>query len=148
MRLGKVIWCTVILLVLVIFSSIAYFAFYYFTSGGSGSPEEATRLRAIVENIISPEAGEGIHFEYAAKRFKNGEWVLGIGRDSHAWMSSYRGGGTIVVKDSRGQVRCFFGHVCGPGGHDVYMLKASSLDDFYKRLGEYKTFTEYQWPSK
>ena len=105
-------------------------------SNGKGSPEEAERLRVSLEAIADPESGEGCHSEYAAKRFKNGEWVLGIGRDSHAWLSSTRGGGTIVVKDSRGQVRCFFGHVCGHAGHEPFMEHADSLERFYTSISE------------
>jgi hypothetical protein len=144
-RRRAVIWGIAVGLV-VITSPFAIFIFYVRTSGGMGSAAEAARLRAVVEPIPNPEAGRGCHREYASKRFANGEWVLGIGRDSHDWMSKYRGGGTVVVKDSRGRVRCFFGHVCGPDGHAAYMDRARSLDDFYRNLADYNAFTEYQWP--
>ncbi len=145
-RRRAVIWAIVIAVGLAVASPFALFAFHIATSGGSGSPEEAAQLKAVVEAIPDPESGIGCHREYRSKRFENGEWVLGIGRDSHAVMSKYRGGGTVVLKDSRGQVRCFFGHVCGPGGHRHYWYQARSLDEFYKQLVEYGTFTEYQWP--
>lgn len=145
-RRRTLIWGIVIAIGLAVASPFAFFAFYIATSGGSGSADEAVRLRVIVEPIPDPEAGSGADREYAAKRFKNGEWVLGVGRDSHALMAKYCGGGTVVVKDSRGQVRCFFGHVCGSGGHEGYMSQAGTLDEFYTRLVEDGIFTEYQWP--
>jgi hypothetical protein len=99
-----------------------------------------------VEAIPDPEAGEGADPGYAAKRFKDGGWVLGIGRDSHGILSKYRGGGTMVVKDSRGRVRCYFGHVCGPRGLRAFMVEAQSPDEFHGRMTEYFGCTEYQWP--
>ena len=46
-------------------------------------------------------------------RFDDGAWLFGLCQSSHGvWK---RGGGTVVVKDSKGQVRAFFGHVCGDG---------------------------------
>lgn len=44
----------------------------------------------------------GCHPEYVSKQFPNGEWLLGIGRESHGPLSRYTGSGTFVMKDSRG----------------------------------------------
>jgi|SRR6516162_8273626 hypothetical protein len=106
------------------------------TSQGVGSVEEARRLRGIVEAIPTPEAGDGCHPEYASKRLESGDWVLGISRNSHSRMSSFRGGGTVVLKDSRGAIRCFFGHVCGPAGHRSFFNDVKTLDDYYQSLQE------------
>src|SRR4051794_26116441 len=121
--------------VLLVLSPFALFLAYLLTPDGEGSPAEAERLRAAVEAIPGPEDGRGFDRDYGAKRFPDGEWVLGIGRDSHALLARYRGGGTVVVKDSRGRVRCFFGHVCGPASHEAYWsVNAHSLDDFYRNM--------------
>lgn len=145
-RLRTVIWGLVIIIGVAIASPFLFFAFYLITSGDSNSKEEAVRLKAIVESIPDPKSGEGIHREYAYKQFKNGEWILGIGRDSHAWMSKYRGGGVMVVKDNKGKVRCFFGHVCGPDALEMHLGGTKSVDDFYTKMLTGKEFTEYQWP--
>ena len=146
LRRRTVFWLILAFLVLAVLSPIAIIAFYFETMGGAGSPSEAARLKEIVERIPDPESGQGVDPQYAAMRFKDGEWVLGIGRDSHGWMSKYRGGGTIVVKDSRGRVRCFFGHLCGSEFLGMCMSRGQSLDEFYKNLTEYGNFTEYGWP--
>jgi hypothetical protein len=139
------IGCGIALAVAVV-SPFALFALILVSPSGSGCADEAARLTAVVERIADPEAGQGVDPDYAAKRFKDGEWVVGIGRDSHGPLSSFRGGGTLVLKDSRGRVRCFFGHVCGPRGHVPYMDMAHSLDEFYKKLLDGDIFTEYQLP--
>ncbi len=130
-RRRTVLWIVAMGTVLIIGFPILFVGLYFVSTGGTGSADEAIRLKKIIERIPDPESGEGCDSEYAAKRFPNGEWVLGIGRDSHSMMSKYRGGGTVVVKDSRGRVRCFFGHVCGCG---MQTFDARSLDEFYKKL--------------
>jgi len=140
-----VMWSIVVAIGLLVVPPCLFIPFYFATTGGHGSVKEADRLKAVIEQIPRPEAGPVADEEYAFKRFENGEWVMGIGRDSHALMSMYRGGGTLVVRDSRGQVRCFFGHVCGRRGLAMYLHEAETLDEFYKGLVE-GPFTEWQWP--
>lgn len=113
-------------------------------SGGIGSMKEALRLRPMVEAMPEPEESFRDHSTQSVGiRFPNSEWVVGVTKDSHALYSEYTGGGTIVLKDSRGRVRCFFGHVCGSGN---FMLanKAKSLDEFDAALANF--FAEQQWP--
>jgi hypothetical protein len=76
---------------------------------GKGSPAYAAKWRARLHPLSDPDAARATHPEIEVLRFGNGEWVIGVSDDSHAshW------GGTVVVKDSTGQVRAFFGHVCG-----------------------------------
>jgi hypothetical protein len=136
---------TVIAVLFIFASPIMLVVLYLITSGGTGSASGAAELRAIVEPISDPEAGEGVDYQYAAKRFPNGEWVLSVSRDSHGVFSRFRGGGTIVFKDSRGQIRCFFGHVCGPRGQAPLVGSARSLDLLYRTLAD-QGFTEYEWP--
>ncbi|WP_171473212.1 hypothetical protein [Frigoriglobus tundricola] len=75
-----------------------------------GVPSIARQLIAEMEPVQDPETAVRLHPDWAGVRFKNGEWIFGRGFDSH-WISAGRG--TLVLKDSRGRVRVFFGHVCG-----------------------------------
>ncbi len=120
------------LLVLSPFFLVGFFFLYLWTSGGSGSADEADQLRRMIEKVSSPDDERLPISGYAAKRFDSGEWIVGIGTNSHGFLSKLRGGGTIVVKDSRDNIRCFLGHVCGSDDLRMRMKTASSLDDFYK----------------
>jgi len=68
-------------------------------------------------------------------KLPNGEWVFGYCNDSHGKLPGH-GGGTVVVRDSRGEVRVFFGHVCGDDYLQSYCNHSDSLDVFYKNLSE------------
>jgi hypothetical protein len=94
---------------------------------GRGWPAYAHRWADAFRDIPDPEAAQARYPEVTARRFENGEWAFGICSDSH---SSHRGG-TIMVKDSTGQVRAFFGHVCGEYFLESALRMAKSLDDFY-----------------
>lgn len=114
------------------------------TTGGMGSMKEAIRLRPVVEAMTEPEERFADHVkETVGLRFPNGEWVTRVAKDTHAWYSEWFGGGTVVLKDSRGRVRCFFGHVCGSCNLMV-ARDAKSLDEFDAALANF--FAEQQWP--
>jgi hypothetical protein len=86
-----------------------------------------------MESIDDPDTALQLHPDWVAFRFKDSEWVFGHGIDSHGFRS---GSGTLVVKDSRGRVRIFFGHVCGTNGpmwFEDYAHKMT-LDEFYERV--------------
>ena len=140
------IWPGPVGLALILGTMFLLLFFCLILSDGSGSPSGAARLRAIVEPIENPGAGEGIDPEYYARRFANGEWILGVSRDSHGLFCRLRGGGTVVFKDSRGCIRCFFGHLCGPRAPKWMLGEAQSLDDVYDLLTNQHRFTEYEWP--
>jgi hypothetical protein len=148
MQRRTAIYVIVAVVLMIIGSPFALLVLYVTTTGGMGSLREATKLKKIVERIPNPEVGIGTVHEYACKRSKNGEWVLGIARDSHGIMSALNGGGTMVVKDSRGQVRCFLGHVCGSGAQSEFWGTdhSESLDQFYTRLVESFRFVEHKLP--
>jgi hypothetical protein len=97
-----------------------------------GVPSVARRLKAEMEPISDPETAVREHPDWFALRFPNGEWVFGRGINSHDVFR--HGRGTLVVKDSRGQIRIFFGHVCGnKTGMDWCRTDVCrSLDNFYK----------------
>lgn len=113
-------------------------------SGGMGSMKEALRLRSMVESMPEPkESFWDRNKEAVGLCFPNGEWVMGVAKDSHTWYSDWFGGGTVVLKDSRGRVRCFFGHVCG-SCNLTFANDPKSLDEFDAAMSNH--FTEQQWP--
>src|SRR5262249_30232056 len=77
---------------------------------GEGSPAFRETWRARLRPLADPDAAAALYPDVEVVRFAGGEWVIGVSDDSHA--SAW--GGTVVVKDSTGRVRAFFGHVCGP----------------------------------
>jgi hypothetical protein len=108
---------------------------------GTGSPKYAEKWRSELARFNDPESATSRHSAIAAKRFANGEWIFGVCKNSHR----YRDGGTIVVKDSRGNVRAFFGHVCGDLMLSHGFQQAQSLDEFYGAEW-WQGFTEYSFP--
>jgi hypothetical protein len=87
---------------------------------GAGSPAFAEKWRARLQPIGDPDSATALYSDIEVVRFKDGDWVIGVSDDSHAspW------GGTVVVKDSTGATRAFFGHVCGPGFLSKRLSKA------------------------
>ncbi|MBP3958561.1 hypothetical protein J8F10_25205 [Gemmata sp. G18] len=109
-----------------------------------GLPSVGRRLKTEMESIPDPDTALQLHPDWDTLRFPNGEWVFGHGISSHDHLRL--GSGTQVVKDSRGHVRIFFGHVCGPnGGIGAFhgASSAKSLDDFYRQLSE--PFGFHEW---
>jgi hypothetical protein len=63
------------------------------------------------------------------KSFPDGRWIACVHADSHgAW-----GGGTIVTRDSSGEIHIFFGHVCG-----WLYANGETLEEFYTSLRGYQ----------
>jgi hypothetical protein len=100
-------------------------------SDAGGLPSVARRLKAEMEPIPDPDTALRLHPDWAAARLGNGEWIFGHGIDSHGLAP---GRGTLVVKDSRGRVRIFFGHVCGTNGPIGSMAPYWNLDAMYPHL--------------
>lgn len=98
-----------------------------YSETAKGSPEYAAKWREVFDGVADPDDAHAHYPEVQFKRFGKGEWVFGVSRDSHRFPD----GGTIVVKDSTGRVRAFFGHVCGPGRLAMMMDPATSLEEFY-----------------
>ena len=100
-----------------------------------GVPSAARKLIAEMEPFDDPDRAVAEHPDWFSYRFANGEWVFGHGIDSHSFSSL--GGGSMVVKDSRGATRVFLGHVCGENaGLPWNMEHHQGLDDFYMWLAE------------
>jgi hypothetical protein len=110
---------------------------------GRGSPERAAKWRAVFEGLSDPETVKTRYPFAATKRFDDGSWIFGAGEDSHG----DREGGTIVVKDSDGRIRAFFGHVCGPGLLESALTQSASRAEFYGLLSRSTfKFTVYRFP--
>jgi hypothetical protein len=110
---------------------------------GRGSTERAAKWKAVFEELTDPERVKTKYPFAAIKRFDDGSWIFGVGEDSHRDPD----GGTIVVKDSGGAVRAFFGHVCGPDMLQDEFSHSSSLAEFYSLLSQTQfKFKEYTFP--
>jgi hypothetical protein len=111
-------------------------------SGNRGSPVLAQQWRATLDSLGDLEEAKEKERDIHGRRFPNGEWAFGFCRDSHRLI---QGAGTLVVKDSRGEARAFFGHVCGPDFLEGMLIHSKSLDEFYNRLRDCG-LKEYEWP--
>jgi len=63
----------------------------------------------------------------------NGDWLAMAYASSHGW----KGGGTVVTRDSTGRIRSFFGHVCGrpPAfGETLEELYSNFNDRYWKEV--------------
>ncbi len=115
-------------------------------AGGNGAMATAERLRPQVEAVPDPESlpsGAG----WSAVKCTNGEWILGTSVSSHEMYAQWYGGGTVVLKDSRGRVRCFLGHVCGRWDIEFYGSSQpfGSLDEIDAVLAKSR-YAEEPWP--
>lgn len=100
---------------------------------GKGDPRYAARWRDRLSAL--PDSAKAAYSSIQSKRFPNGEWIFGVSSDSH----DSHWGGTIVVKDSTGQIHTYFGHVCGPNRLEYMFHKTQSLREFYA-LPDFGTF--------
>ena len=106
-----------------------------------GLPSAARKLIADMGPFDEPDAAVVAHPDWFGHRFPNGEWIFGYGHDSHGLTAA---GGTLVIKDSRGRTRVFFGHVCGTNASFPWNMRyAKTLDDMEK--DEYFAVTLREW---
>jgi hypothetical protein len=113
-----------------------FFGFWWAVSAGSssGSPALAAEWRDHLARFPDPDAAKAADPQVVVVRCRNGEWAFGRSQNSHGiW---YRGGGTVVIRDSAGRTRAFFGHVCGGGHLGVGPVEPPSLAELYKQLAE------------
>lgn len=97
---------------------------------------------AEVDRYSDPDKAVAENRWWTSKRFPNGEWVFGYGVDSHGFEL---GRGTTVIKDSKGRVRVYFGHVCGRNTPiEECAERATSLNDFDRRIAEFSTVREWK----
>ncbi|MCK5708070.1 MAG: hypothetical protein KAI43_10495 [Candidatus Aureabacteria bacterium] len=123
------IWLVVFLLIFSVFAPM-----------GTGSKRFANKWAKKFEFINTLEEAKTEYSWLKFRKFENGDWIFGVSSDSHSnpW------GGTIVTKDSNGQIRCFFGHVCGSGFLRVIftLTQPKTLDEIYN--DKLKSFKEYK----
>lgn len=120
-----------------------FFGFWAAAAGGSsaGSPELAAEWRDHLAQFPTPDAAAAADPEVIVLRFPNGEWAFGRAQSSHGmWV---RGGGTMVIRDSTGRTRAFFGHVCGWGHLSDFSSSLWNLEEYYEHLTK-TGFTEHQ----
>jgi hypothetical protein len=129
-------------LAFVLFSGCGGFLYLALGMNNEGSPALAQEWKTALQEFNDLEDAKHHDQSVQGRVFPDGEWVLGKCRNSHGLFE--RGGGTLVVKDSRGAIRAFFGHVCGPDFLKDQSAAAKSLDDFYRRLTESGIFAEHQ----
>jgi hypothetical protein len=99
---------------------------------GRGSNERAAKWKAVFAKLPDLEVIKTKYPFAATKRYDDGSWIFGVGEDSHG----DRDGGTIIVRDSDGKTKVFFGHVCGPDFLQDGFSRSSSAADLYRLLSE------------
>lgn len=113
---------------------------------GRGSKYYAHKWYTIFQKIDSIEKAKREYPDISIYKISDGEWIFGISDDSHASIF----GGTIVVRDSKGNVRCFFGHVCGEKFINAIFfqskinLRYKGINGVYKIILEKIQFDEYK----
>jgi len=113
---------------------VGFYGFWYAATAGSssGSPKLAEEWRADLSRFADPEDANVRDWRTFVIRFKSGEWVIARMQPSHGiW---YTGGGTVVVKDSNGQMRAFFGHVCVASPNAIGHYEGKDLAQFYEYM--------------
>ena len=60
--------------------------------------------------------------------FDDGNWIICVHSPTHGPRSG-PGAGTVVVKDSKGKMTAYLGHIC-----DRIWISGENLDDFYSSL--------------
>lgn len=93
---------------------VLVFGFWFASSVGSdrGSAELASEWHTLLSKFADPDTASAGNERIWVIRCDNGEWMFGLAQGSHGiWK---RGGGTVVTKDSNGDIRSFRGHVCWP----------------------------------
>jgi hypothetical protein len=121
-----------------------FFGLWAAASGGSdkGSPALAAEWKADLSQYRTPEEAQAKNKDVIVVRFDDGAWVFGRCQSSHGvWK---RGGGTVVVKDSKGRVRAFFGHVCGEGALGARWERYSLATYYHETLST--GFVEHPLP--
>lgn len=105
--------------------------------------EFALKWRATIKCYPEPELARAKQREIVARRFDTKEWVFGVCRDAQGITD----GGALVVKDSTGQTRVFFGQGCLSSTLPLMMLESKSLADFYSHdMWAIFQFLEYELP--
>jgi hypothetical protein len=110
---------------------------------GPSRDQFVREMSAVLANVSSPEDAEARIENCGTLRFPDGEWLTGVGVDGHSWK---RAKDTMVVLDSRGQVKAYVGHYCGSNWMPRYFPlnhpDFSTLDKVYAFFEDWG-FREY-----
>ncbi len=122
----------VIWLIVIIFSLVLINIVLAPIKMGEGSEKYAIEWTEKFKPLDSIESAQKKYPDIKSYIFENGDWVFGICKDSH----SSSQGGTIVIKESSGKIRCFFGHVCGSGylSSAFHYKKYKNPEEIYRIL--------------
>lgn len=115
--------------------AVAFLALSLTYISDEGSPVLASEWRSELNAFATPDDAVKADPTIQVVKFKNGEWLFGRCQDSHG-ISWRGGGGTMVMKDSRGEIRALKGHVCGSRFLSGGSSEIANLDTFYSRLKE------------
>ena len=131
-RRTKIILLSVLGLIILVPAVLILLAVIFLGSKDTGSPELAAEWRARLESYESLREAKEAERLLVVVEFDDGEWAMALAQNSHGGLRN--GGGTVVVRDSRGQVRAFSGHVCGHGELGPALWDAETLEEFYEAL--------------
>ena len=99
-----------------------------------GSPKLARAWRDQLNQYTSHQQATTADPTVQVVTMENGEWLFGRSQSSHGFW--HGDGGTMVVKDSKGETHAFLGgHVCGPS-YLMHGFSKSSLAKFYESVKE------------
>lgn len=115
--------------------AVAFLALSLTYISDEGSPVLASEWRKELDAFATPDDAVKADPTIQVVKFKNGEWLFGRCQNSHG-ISWRGGGGTMVMKDSRGEIRALKGHVCGPRFLSGGWSEVADLNTFYSRLKE------------
>lgn len=120
-------------LLFIVGSIVALFVFVVSVFGiySEGSPQLAALWAAEMSSWDSPEDAAN-DATVQIIQLSQGEWAIVRSKNSHGGLWS--GGGTVVIKDSSGQLQAFHhGHICGDG-NPLIANEYDDLPSFYKAL--------------
>ena len=113
---------------------VAFFGLWFASSAGSdrGSPKLASEWSLQLSEFTDPDAAVASNERVWVIRCENGEWMFGLAQGSHGiWR---RGGGTVVTKDSNGDLRTYRGHVCWSTGTPFRGTSTEDLATVYQAI--------------
>jgi hypothetical protein len=123
------------LLVAVLVTPIAlFFGLWFASSAGSdrGSPKLAFEWSTLLSGFDDPDTATAENSRVWVIHCDNDEWMFGLAQGSHGiWR---RGGGTVVTKDSDGEIRSFRGHVCWSSGTPFRGCDTTDLATVYNEI--------------
>jgi hypothetical protein len=115
---------------------IIFFGLWFASSYGSdrGSPELASEWRQLLSEFRDPNSAVDANERIWVIQCDNDEWMFGLAQGSHGiWK---HGGGTVVTKDSNGELRSYRGHVCWPSGSPFRGCSTENLANVYEQIDD------------